>query len=175
MDKDGSGSISWDECAVGLALLVNGTLEQKMDFAFGFYDADKSGDISQAELTSMIVAALQCSPAEAAGIAGQMFAAYDEDRNGELTVLRWRFRVIDSGRFGQLPPPVLSTHVLQACLISTSSRGPSAPRRGWHRRSGRRLRASSVAGAQGVFWNFKTAPSKSSINLVARISPNSAD
>jgi len=88
MDKDGSGSISWDECAVGLALLVNGTLEQKMDFAFGYYDADKSGDISQAELTSMIVAALQCSPAEAAGIAAQMFAAYDEDRNGELPQVR---------------------------------------------------------------------------------------
>jgi Ca2+-binding EF-hand superfamily protein len=43
MDRDASGTISFDEMAVGLAVLARGDLRAKLSLAFSAFDLDKSG------------------------------------------------------------------------------------------------------------------------------------
>jgi Ca2+-binding EF-hand superfamily protein len=43
MDRDGSGTISFEEMAVGLAVLARGDLRAKLSLAFSAFDVDKNG------------------------------------------------------------------------------------------------------------------------------------
>merc|ERR1711959_612771 len=54
-DVDGNGTVSFIEFLVGLAKLAAGTSEeQKLEFAFGIYDVNKDGFISNGDLFAVM-------------------------------------------------------------------------------------------------------------------------
>ena len=53
-DRDGSGSIDFQEFVTGLSLIYHGTVEEKKRFLFDMYDLDGNGEISKDELFTML-------------------------------------------------------------------------------------------------------------------------
>ncbi|TMW62159.1 hypothetical protein Poli38472_009652 [Pythium oligandrum] len=54
IDKDGSGSIGYNEFVYGLAILFRGTRKEKLKFIFDLYDLSDTGSISRYELVTML-------------------------------------------------------------------------------------------------------------------------
>lgn len=83
-DKDNSGLISFEEMAVGLALLTKGSYEERMEYGFDAFDLDRDGRISQAELAHLAAAATGLPDSECAAIAANLMHVHDIDRSGYL-------------------------------------------------------------------------------------------
>ncbi|EGZ07434.1 hypothetical protein PHYSODRAFT_527980 [Phytophthora sojae] len=54
IDKDGSGTIHYNEFVYGLAILFRGSRKEKLKFVFDLYDLSESGSISRHELLTML-------------------------------------------------------------------------------------------------------------------------
>ncbi|KAI9983041.1 hypothetical protein PInf_006958 [Phytophthora infestans] len=54
IDKDGSGSIHYNEFVYGLAILFRGSRKEKLKFIFDLYDLSEAGSISRHELRTML-------------------------------------------------------------------------------------------------------------------------
>ncbi|KAG1707959.1 hypothetical protein DVH05_024611 [Phytophthora capsici] len=54
IDKDGSGSIHYNEFVYGLAILFRGSRKEKLKFIFDLYDLSEAGSISRHELMTML-------------------------------------------------------------------------------------------------------------------------
>ncbi|KAL4093363.1 hypothetical protein PRIC1_010797 [Phytophthora ramorum] len=54
IDKDGSGSIHYNEFVYGLAILFRGSRKEKLKFVFDLYDLSETGSISRHELLTML-------------------------------------------------------------------------------------------------------------------------
>ncbi|RLN54899.1 hypothetical protein BBJ29_007552 [Phytophthora kernoviae] len=54
IDKDGSGSIGYNEFVHGLAILFRGSQKEKLKFIFDLYDLSDAGSISRHELLTML-------------------------------------------------------------------------------------------------------------------------
>lgn len=54
IDKDGSGTIAYNEFIYGLAILFRGTRKEKLKFIFNLYDLSETGSISRHELVTML-------------------------------------------------------------------------------------------------------------------------
>ncbi|KAG7395543.1 hypothetical protein PHYBOEH_003632 [Phytophthora boehmeriae] len=54
IDKDGSGSIGYNEFVHGLAILFRGSQKEKLKFIFAIYDLSDAGSISRHELLTML-------------------------------------------------------------------------------------------------------------------------
>lgn len=54
IDKDGSGSIHYDEFVYGLAILFPGAQKEKLKFIFDLYDLSEANSISRHELLTML-------------------------------------------------------------------------------------------------------------------------
>ncbi|KAK1937738.1 putative myosin light chain kinase [Phytophthora citrophthora] len=54
IDKDGSGSIHYNEFVYGLAILFRGSRKEKLKFVFDLYDLSEAGSISRHELMTML-------------------------------------------------------------------------------------------------------------------------
>ncbi|NXQ17098.1 EFCB1 protein, partial [Peucedramus taeniatus] len=63
-DRDNTGSISVVEWVEGLAVLLRGTLEEKMKYCFAVYDLNGDGYISKEEMFQMLKHSLLIQPAD---------------------------------------------------------------------------------------------------------------
>ncbi|XP_039561413.1 EF-hand calcium-binding domain-containing protein 1 isoform X1 [Passer montanus] len=63
-DKDNTGSITVEEWVEGLAVLLRGTLEEKMKYCFAVYDLNGDGYISKEEMFQMLKQSLLIQPAD---------------------------------------------------------------------------------------------------------------
>ena len=94
-DKDGDQSIDFREFICGLSITCHGTREDKLRWAFNMYDIDKSGTITEDELTEIIRSIYNMmsendnaleeedSPER---LAERLFLQMDEDGDGEITI-----------------------------------------------------------------------------------------
>ncbi|NWR17736.1 EFCB1 protein, partial [Emberiza fucata] len=63
-DKDNTGCITVEEWVEGLAVLLRGTLEEKMKYCFTIYDLNGDGYISKEEMFQMLKHSLLIQPAD---------------------------------------------------------------------------------------------------------------
>ncbi|NXT08398.1 EFCB1 protein, partial [Prunella fulvescens] len=63
-DKDNTGRITVEEWVEGLAVLLRGTLEEKMKYCFTIYDLNGDGYISKEEMFQMLKNSLLIQPAD---------------------------------------------------------------------------------------------------------------
>ncbi|NWS03186.1 EFCB1 protein, partial [Motacilla alba] len=63
-DKDNTGCITVEEWVEGLAVLLRGTLEEKMKYCFAIYDLNGDGYISKEEMFQMLKHSLLIQPAD---------------------------------------------------------------------------------------------------------------
>ncbi|RMC04986.1 hypothetical protein DUI87_18166 [Hirundo rustica rustica] len=63
-DRDNSGCITVVEWVEGLAVLLRGTLEEKMKYCFAVYDLNGDGYISREEMFQMLKNSLLIQPAD---------------------------------------------------------------------------------------------------------------
>lgn len=94
-DKNGDQSIDFREFICGLSITCHGSREDKLRWAFNMYDIDKSGTITEDELTEIIrsiynmmqegdeqLAEEECPER----LAERLFLQMDEDGDGEVTI-----------------------------------------------------------------------------------------
>ncbi|KFO79462.1 Calsenilin, partial [Cuculus canorus] len=55
-DADGNGAICFQDFAVGLSVLLRGTVRQKLTWAFNLYDVNKDGRITKTEMLEIMKA-----------------------------------------------------------------------------------------------------------------------
>lgn len=53
-DENGDGAVSFTEFTCALGVINNGSVEEKINWAFDLYDQDKNGVITLSELTNML-------------------------------------------------------------------------------------------------------------------------
>ncbi|NWR82181.1 CSEN protein, partial [Centropus unirufus] len=53
-DADGNGAICFQDFAVGLSVLLQGTVQQKLTWAFNLYDVNKDGCITKEEMLEIV-------------------------------------------------------------------------------------------------------------------------
>ncbi|NWH77488.1 CSEN protein, partial [Piaya cayana] len=53
-DADGNGAICFQDFAVGLSVLLRGTVQQKLTWAFNLYDVNKDGCITKEEMLEIM-------------------------------------------------------------------------------------------------------------------------
>ncbi|NWT22536.1 EFCB1 protein, partial [Cardinalis cardinalis] len=63
-DRDNTGCITVEEWVEGLAVLLRGTLEEKMKYCFAIYDLNGDGYISKEEMFQMLKHSLLIQPAD---------------------------------------------------------------------------------------------------------------
>ena len=94
-DKNGDQSIDFREFICGLSITCHGSREDKLRWAFNMYDIDKSGTITEDELTDIIRSIynmmtesdFQLSEEDTAErLAERLFLQMDEDGDGEVTI-----------------------------------------------------------------------------------------
>ncbi|NXB97374.1 EFCB1 protein, partial [Vidua chalybeata] len=112
-DKDNSGCITVAEWVEGLAVLLRGTLEEKMKYCFAVYDLNGDGYISKEEMFQMLKHSLLIQPADEEPDEGvkdlveialkKMASTYllvpfllqDHDRDGKLSFMDFEKAVRD--------------------------------------------------------------------------------
>ena len=96
-DKNGDQSIDFREFICGLSITCHGRREDKLRWAFNMYDIDKSGTITEDELTEIIRAISNMMSAGCEDgimneddtpekLAERLFLQMDEDGDGEVTI-----------------------------------------------------------------------------------------
>ena len=57
VDKHGSNTINYQECLVGLSMLMNGNPQERLTLSFELFDVDGTGTISKQEMLTVLRAA----------------------------------------------------------------------------------------------------------------------
>lgn len=57
-DTNGDGSVNFSEFTCALGIINNGSVDEKINWAFDLYDQDKNGVITMQELTTMLKVSL---------------------------------------------------------------------------------------------------------------------
>ena len=88
-DEDGNGTVESDEFFDHVEMLVNGTQEEKLRFAFRLHDVDGNGTIDEQELRQIIKGGLvenklDFSPEQVDSLAMALFNKADEDNSGVI-------------------------------------------------------------------------------------------
>ncbi|XP_032662587.1 hippocalcin-like protein 4 isoform X1 [Odontomachus brunneus] len=90
-DKDGDGFVSFGDLLEGTALIMNGSVDQKLSWIFGFYDLDGDGCITRREMLAIITATYEMvqdvqtnQPAIKIQV-DRFFEKMDADRDGIVT------------------------------------------------------------------------------------------
>ncbi|KAF6039633.1 ncs-3 [Bugula neritina] len=96
-DKNGDGTISFQEFIMALSITSRGNVDEKLDWAFKLYDIDKDGHISREEMTEIISAIVEMvgpnhglSTLSAKSKANQIFDSMDCNKDGYLTADEFR-------------------------------------------------------------------------------------
>jgi len=95
-DVDGNGTVSFIEFLVGLAKLAAGTSEeQKLSFAFGIYDVDKNGYISNGDLFQVMKMMVgdNLSDEQLQQLVDRQIVAADKDGDGMLSLEEFKVAV----------------------------------------------------------------------------------
>ncbi|OWK59681.1 EF-hand calcium-binding domain-containing protein 1 [Lonchura striata] len=110
-DKDNTGFITVVEWVEGLAVLLRGTLEEKMKYCFAVYDLNGDGYISKEEMFQMLKHSLLIQPANEEPDEGVKDLDYDHD--GKLSFTDFEQAVRDENllleAFGPCLPDIKSS------------------------------------------------------------------
>jgi len=94
-DNNGDQSIDFREFICGLSITCHGSREDKLRWAFNMYDIDKSGTITEDELTEIIRSIYNMMAGDEKQLsdndspeklAERLFLQMDEDGDGEVTI-----------------------------------------------------------------------------------------
>eukprot|EP01104_Vermistella_antarctica_P016999 TRINITY_DN5927_c0_g1_i1.p1 TRINITY_DN5927_c0_g1~~TRINITY_DN5927_c0_g1_i1.p1 ORF type:complete len:714 (+),score=161.31 TRINITY_DN5927_c0_g1_i1:56-2197(+) len=97
-DTDNNGHISLTEFLCAMTVLMHGKATDKLDFAFGILDLDKSGTISKYEFTTIVKSMyivikrmniISCD-ASANTFIDEFFEKFDTDKDGEISLEEYR-------------------------------------------------------------------------------------
>jgi len=97
-DVDGNGTVSFIEFLVGLAKLAAGTSEeQKLNFAFGIYDVNKDGFISNGDLFHVMKMMVgdNLSDEQLQQLVDRQIVSADKDGDGMLNFAEFKDAVKD--------------------------------------------------------------------------------
>ncbi|CAM9986651.1 unnamed protein product, partial [Heterosigma akashiwo] len=83
-DVNKDGGVTLSELACGLSILVDGTLEDRLQYAFMAFDADGNGTLSPDELTQLVAASTGYEAAVARAVAQEVFKQFDANRDGSI-------------------------------------------------------------------------------------------
>jgi serine/threonine-protein phosphatase 2B regulatory subunit len=104
-DVDGNGTVSFIEFLVGLAKLAAGTSEdQKLEFAFGIYDVNKDGFISNGDLFAVMKMMVgdNLSEEQLQQLVDRQIVIADKDGDGMLSFEEFKAAVENIGVAEQL-------------------------------------------------------------------------
>jgi len=104
-DVDGNGTVSFIEFLVGLAKLAAGTSEeQKLEFAFGIYDVNKDGYISNGDLFQVMKMMVgdNLSEEQLQQLVDRQIVIADTDGDGKLSFEEFKEAVKNIGVAEQL-------------------------------------------------------------------------
>merc|ERR550514_1727541 len=104
-DVDGNGTVSFIEFLVGLAKLAAGTNEeQKLEFAFGIYDVNKDGYISNGDLFAVMKMMVgdNLSEEQLQQLVDRQIVIADKDGDGMLNFAEFKAAVENIGVAEQL-------------------------------------------------------------------------
>ena len=88
VDTHGSNTINYQECLVGLSMLMNGNPQERLTLSFELFDVDGTGTISKQEMLTVLRAADKnaTSDMETAKFVEKIFHRSDKNHSGTLTL-----------------------------------------------------------------------------------------
>ena len=96
-DKDGDKTVSFKEFVLAMDVEVNGTADEKAEWAFRLYDADETGAISKEDMREIIRAVSFSSPSKKGKLdefTEVFFKGVDYDKDGQITLEEFK-RVLE--------------------------------------------------------------------------------
>lgn len=93
-DKDGGGTIDFNEFITTLSITMHGQLEEKLTWAFKLYDIDSNGFVTKDEMTEIVTAIFEMvgtvkktgCESESEKIVEKIFEQMDENNDGQLSL-----------------------------------------------------------------------------------------
>ena len=88
VDYHGSNTINYQECLVGLSMLIKGNPQERMSLSFELFDVNGSGTISKLEMTTVLraVGEKETSETDLLQFVDTIFDKSDKDHSGTLSL-----------------------------------------------------------------------------------------